>query len=575
MTKTLPIHHPPLPTKTIPIHHPPLTTTARTDQHAHILSQSSIATLSSSKYPNHPIIFARNSPVTLVIPSASTTKSLGLSSHDTAPPISHPIKLFFERFPFYVEYQDLKKTFFKFGRVTKLFLFKRKTALGRRFGFVDILSPMFVIDLYDQASNLWTYKLRVFTSTKPQVVYDERKMVQYDSIYEDKEWLHRSLVGKILPNADVATMEEMILKSIDKVVSFRFLEVSQVCLDIHIWATDGRLGIGTTLIFSCRVGETLLAMTPFMLARDPYLVEVSLTEIKGKYIPSLIKVKHSMDVSLYTASVLFNDDEDDQGDAIMRATSSHRATGQRVEFEFDPIDTLGEDEASSSFYRSSSISSAQAHDPLLSDSWDEANACWESEGMVLSTRSMGSIVVWNVYGLGGRDKKKNVDWYAVPSLGFSGGIFYIWNPASFCVSSYSVAINGSILHVEGIFTRYNLNCLVSFVYAPIDGTLKKELWNYLITFKDSVSKPWCFAGNFNKTLSPLDKKGGSKVSASMTRFKHCINGCELIDLPLNGKKVYLVQRFYELGPKPFRFMSCWWLVSDFSSGFELYAVVWL
>jgi hypothetical protein len=39
--------------------------------------------------------------------------------------------------------------------------------------------------------------------------------------------------------------------------------------------------------------------------------------------------------------VLSNDDEDDQGDALMRATSSHRTTGQRVEFEFDPIDALG------------------------------------------------------------------------------------------------------------------------------------------------------------------------------------------------------------------------------------------
>jgi hypothetical protein len=48
-----------------------------------------------------------------------------------------------------------------------------------------------------------------------------------------------------------------------------------------------------------------------------------------------------MDVLLYTASVLSNDDEDDQGDAPMRATSSHRTTGQRVEFEFDPIDALG------------------------------------------------------------------------------------------------------------------------------------------------------------------------------------------------------------------------------------------
>jgi septation ring formation regulator EzrA len=31
-----------------------------------------------------------------------------------------------------------------------------------------------------------------------------------------------------MPNADVATMEEMVLKSIEKAVSFRFLGASQV-----------------------------------------------------------------------------------------------------------------------------------------------------------------------------------------------------------------------------------------------------------------------------------------------------------------------------------------------------------
>jgi hypothetical protein len=44
-------------------------------------------------------------------------------------------------------------------------------------------------------------------------------------------------------------------------------------------------------------------------------------------------------------------------------------------------------------------------------------------------------------------------------------------------------MNEHILHVEGTFTRYNLNCMVSFIYAPIDGILKKELWDYLIPSK--------------------------------------------------------------------------------------------
>jgi len=39
-----------------------------------------------------------------------------------------------------------------------------------------------------------------------------------------------------------------------------------------------------------------------------------------------------------------------------------------------------------------------------------------------------------------------------------------------------------------------------------------------------------------KLYHPRIEKGGSKVSASMTRFKHYIDGCELLDLPLNGKR---------------------------------------
>ena len=173
-------------------------------------------------------------------------------------------------------------------------------------------------------------------------------------------------------------------------------------------------------------------------------------------------------------------------------------------------------------------------------------------------------------------------------------------------------MNGRILHIEGVFCRFNLECLVSFVYAPNDGLLKKELWDYLVIFKDNVSRPWCLAGDFNKTLSPSDRKGGFRISSSTTRFKNCIDCCELVELPLNGKKftwskgnaVSRIDRMfvsgdwfqslpsstlYQLpknfldhrplhmqvdstnwGPKPFRFMNCWWLISDFKKMIQNY-----
>jgi hypothetical protein len=180
-------------------------------------------------------------------------------------------------------------------------------------------------------------------------------------------------------------------------------------------------------------------------------------------------------------------------------------------------------------------------------------------------------------------------------------LFYI------SVSSCSVTMNGRILHVEGTLTRSNLDCLVSFVYALNVGNLKNELWKYLVTFRDSVSKPWCLTGDFNETLFPSDRKGGSQITSSMTRFKNCIDCCALIELTLNGRKftwsrgnaasridrifllgdwlqafpsstlfglskyssnhrpLHLLLDSTNWGPKPFRFMNCWWLASDFRS----------
>ncbi|KAG6770900.1 hypothetical protein POTOM_026601 [Populus tomentosa] len=344
MTETLPIHHPPLPTKPISIHHFPFTTTTRPDQHDHILLQSSAVTLSTLKYPNCPVTFARNSAFTPASPSASTPKALA-SKHRPFNPALIPSKTLPKPTP-----PHKPKILFRDTR-----------------SFVEVL-----------------------TSTKPQVVCDERRLIQYDSIDEDKEWLYRSLVGKILPNADVATMKEMILKSIEKAVSFIFLGASQMIVTFEdqlasLKEQQNTRSILYSLLSNLRQWESRICAydTLAWISMFGLLME----EIKGKCIPSLTTVKHSMDISLYIALVLSDDEEDDQG----------------------------------------------------------------------------SIVVWNVCGLWGRDKKK-------------------------CVRNL-----GRKFHIDVL-------------------------------------------GNFNETLSPSDRKGDSKVSASMTRFKHCIDGCKLIDIPLNGKR---------------------------------------
>ncbi|KAG6787445.1 hypothetical protein POTOM_009085 [Populus tomentosa] len=120
-----------------------------------------------------------------------------------------------------------------------------------------------------------------------------------------------------------------------------------------------------------------------------------------------------------------------------------------------------------------------------------------------------------------------------------------------------------------------------------------------------VSKPWCLASDFNETLFPSDRKGGSRISSAMISFKNCIDCCELIEFPLNGKKftwsrgnvasridrlfvsgdwlqslpsstlygmpknfsdhkpLHMLIDSTNWGPKPFRLMNCWWLIAGF------------
>ena len=444
--------------------HPPQRTTytappKSSDHHAKHLSQNNITTSPSQKFPdtNLPI------PVPSFAPSCKTPVPAPCTSitNDAA----EHVKLFFERFPSWVDYQDLKRAFFKLGRVIKLFVSKRKTVLGRRFGFVDISSSLSVTTLCDQASRIWfdTYKLivnpakhhslktspsppkhvpkpatpyhpqlslidhrsfaEVLTNTKPQIATTRRRMVQYESTEEDKEWLYRSLVGNILPNVDVATLEATILKSVANTVSFRFLGASQViitftdqlaskkeqdnegsilkslfsnlrqwegrtraydrfawiaifglpmegwnrnCFDTILQSWGTIAGYDTTCVSQGSIsGIGVLIRTIKMeplhdevsLKLDGIQVEVLLNEIKGEFIPSLTTVKHSMDVSLYTESVL-SDDEEEQTETIS-AASIPRATRQNTEFEF--ICTLGNQDQNDSTFLNTGISPLCLH----------------------------------------------------------------------------------------------------------------------------------------------------------------------------------------------------------------------
>ncbi|KAJ6951528.1 hypothetical protein NC653_040849 [Populus alba x Populus x berolinensis] len=390
-------NHPPMPVLASSILHPHKTPY----QHLQTLPQPPAIPSPHLNPTDYPVIFPSNKAASPVFPSEPPTKTFSPASHVSTPTGTDHLKLFFERFPSWVEYQDMKKTFGKFGRVIKLFLSKRKTVLGRRFGFVDILSPLPVFDICDQASKVWfdSYKLRVnpaklqsskpplttsppkplpkpasphkpqlmfrdnrsfvevLTSKPQQMVTMTRRMIQYNSMVEDQEWLHRSLVGNILPNVDVATLEATVLKSSVKAMSFCFLGASQSWGNIVGYDTSC---VSQGSILGIRVLIRTTTLEPLhdqvLLQLDGVQVEVSLKEIKGEFIPSLTTVKHSMDVSLCSTSVLSDDDEDDFCEETNRAATTLIETKQKPEFESEFTGLLGTQTQIASTLTSSEVS---------------------------------------------------------------------------------------------------------------------------------------------------------------------------------------------------------------------------
>jgi len=90
------------------------------------------------------------------------TTTITTNTFLTQLPSSVSSKFYFERFPSWLDYHDLKKAFSNIGPVTNLFVSKKKTSGGRRFGFVTFLSPLKELDLCDNLNLIWfdSFKIR-------------------------------------------------------------------------------------------------------------------------------------------------------------------------------------------------------------------------------------------------------------------------------------------------------------------------------------------------------------------------------------------------------------------------------
>ncbi|XVF34080.1 hypothetical protein REPUB_Repub18cG0026100 [Reevesia pubescens] len=160
--------------------------------------------------------------------------------------------------------------------------------------------------------------------------------------------------------------------------------------------------------------------------------------------------------------------------------------------------------------------------------------------------------------------------------------------------------------VKGRWILHNFDCVICNVYAPCDLAVKTVLWSDLLSLTSNTSDNCCFAGDFNSVRTVAERRGRVESDAGVADFNGFIKSGCLFDVPLNGSRftwfgpgnkkskldhflvsVEWVNNFNELsmrslkssisdhvpllftsdsadwGPRPFKFLNCWFLDKEF------------
>ncbi|XP_075515886.1 uncharacterized protein LOC142550694 [Primulina tabacum] len=125
------------------------------------------------------------------------------------------------------------------------------------------------------------------------------------------------------------------------------------------------------------------------------------------------------------------------------------------------------------------------------------------------------------------------NWARVESVGFSGGIWVLWE-ANICVN---------IVYTHPQFILFQVMVddqypwLLSIVYGSPNAILRKILWQDLTVENLNIEGPWCSVGDYNSVISD-DEVSSRKRSAHHrnTDFSNWIFNQAMIDMGFEGAK---------------------------------------
>ncbi|CAL1388698.1 unnamed protein product [Linum trigynum] len=192
----------------------------------------------------------------------------------------------------------------------------------------------------------------------------------------------------------------------------------------------------------------------------------------------------------------------------------------------------------------------------------------------------------------------------VDAVGFSGGIWLLWNSSYISIEEKDRSSQHLHVSVEQGTTKW----MFTAVYGNPALIQRRGLWTSMRDIAEDIAGPWLVAGDFNSILCAAEKLGGAPFDASRVRdFQDCVLDTGLIDMGFSGppftwfhagKKerldrgmanatwhsafpessvqhlpkiksdhrpllIHTNASYQPAGPKPYRFLAAWLMHEDF------------
>ncbi|KAK8607663.1 hypothetical protein V6N13_046272 [Hibiscus sabdariffa] len=121
--------------------------------------------------------------------------------------------------------------------------------------------------------------------------------------------------------------------------------------------------------------------------------------------------------------------------------------------------------------------------------------------------------------------------HKIEASSFSSGIWLCWRDE---IRVVVLMHHFQFLHCRISYLKSGFSSLLTIVYASPTVTRRKSLWPHLQNLSLSVDSPWILMSDFNVTLDPYDRKGGTGSTRACKDFQSFIFGCGLRDMGYMG-----------------------------------------